>query len=621
MWVDPPIYLHFLDRELGGSVGFTPTAIISESAIKCLLIGTTSRLYTGLSLVWESPAMESRLNAFLVSLTQQGALDLISAHSTIEEFLDSRRRMYRHDADRYPMYFRPEATHAEEVLGPTHFKSSSATLALAREIGDWAAKAHGEIRRDTNESLEEHVLRSIRGVLAQRDDQAVTYPLFARDVEKIATRVRVEPMIRRRISLSYTEHYKAYGGADIPTGIVGLSYFDRSTENFPIFDIEVLTTILENVGFCDVLRSPWKTDERVWLYVGAWRGTSTHIAFREDVVLLLKGVVAWIEGQREISNDNLYARRSAIVQTLKSSFVAVTPRMSPARFEIEYAIAQLRGVFTYLQRDKAFGMALSKVGADTHKHCDTLLVTATEVERDAVLQRAREITGKPHQLHFGLRRTYFDLGYVGGARIFLVQSEAGSASPGGSHATVADAIDECAPTNVIMVGIAFGIDESKQSLGEILVSRQLQCYEMQRVGTDKTGARIIIPRGDKVTVPTRLLGRVRACSANWTSVRVLFGLLLSGEKLIDNIDYRNEIHAFEPEAMGGEMEGVGLYGAASERRKDWIIVKAICDWADGKKRFRKTERQQLAARNSVNFVFEAISQGGFGPVHGQFLES
>jgi nucleoside phosphorylase len=36
---------------------------------------------------------------------------------------------------------------------------------------------------------------------------------------------------------------------------------------------------------------------------------------------------------------------------------------------------------------------------------------------------------------------------------------------------------------------------------------------------------------------------------------VRFGLVLTGEKLVDDIDYRDQLVALEEEVVGGEMEG------------------------------------------------------------------
>ena len=195
----------------------------------------------------------------------------------------------------------------------------------------------------------------------------------------------------------------------------------------------------------------------------------------------------------------------------------------------------------------------------------------------------------------------------------LVQCEMGSASPGAALVTVTDAVRDLDPNAVVMVGIAFGVDSSSSRIGDILVSKQLCLYEPQRVGTGQSGAPQVTPRGDRVTASTVLLGRLRAATASWTGSPVRFGLLLSGEKLVDQVEGRDAILADYPEALGGEMEAAGLYAACAEADVDWVVVKAICDWADGKKQLNKEQRQKTAADNAARFVLHAIAQGGFAP--------
>ena len=82
---------------------------------------------------------------------------------------------------------------------------------------------------------------------------------------------------------------------------------------------------------------------------------------------------------------------------------------------------------------------------------------------------------------------------------------------------------------------------------------------------------------------------------------VHFGLVLSGEKLIDDVEFVGEMLSHEPEAIGGEMEGAGLYVPCLAAKKDWTLVKAVCDWADGKKSKDKTKRQLKAAHTRCTF--------------------
>lgn len=242
--------------------------------------------------------------------------------------------------------------------------------------------------------------------------------------------------------------------------------------------------------------------------------------------------------------------------------------------------------------------------------CDLLLVVATEVERNAVLDMLTSEYNCEISKVFAPRRTYFKISGIANTRLMLVQCEMGSSGIGASQATVRDAIDDVNPTSVVMVGIAFGFKPSKQKIGDVLVSKQLQAYELRRVNADGEKVSCSL-RGDRVTASARLLSRLRAAQYGWPGV-VRFGLLLSGEKLIDNKTYRDLLSSEEPEAIGGEMEGSGVYVASADFGKWWIIVKGICDWADGDKGINKTENQSKAAANAAAFVVHAICTSGLG---------
>lgn len=237
------------------------------------------------------------------------------------------------------------------------------------------------------------------------------------------------------------------------------------------------------------------------------------------------------------------------------------------------------------------------------KQPSVLLVTVTPVESRAVLAecyRANKTEAKAVQIGAG---TYQDLGILRGVQIYMALSEMGSGGVGGSQESVRNALDDIAPQALIMVGIAFGIDASKQAIGEVLIANQVLLYELQRVGAEKN-----ISRGDKSHASQKLIQFLRHAALTWdeSRARLDFGLLLSGEKLVDHLDFRSQLQAFAPEACGGEMEGAGLYAACHNRRTDWIIVKAICDFADGNKGQNKKANQELAAANAAAFVVSAL---------------
>lgn len=249
----------------------------------------------------------------------------------------------------------------------------------------------------------------------------------------------------------------------------------------------------------------------------------------------------------------------------------------------------------YMQRDEAKRLS----------EADVLIATVTKTESHAVLQTFEQTTGHRAEAQSIDNRLYFNLGQVNGAQVFLTQSEMGSGGLDASLLTVYKGIDALSPTAVIMVGIAFGINEEKQAIGDILVAEQLRLYDLQRMGTQDGQPQIIL-RGDKPHASSWLINHFKSTDLRWEGARVRFGVVLSGEKLVDNVDFRNQLRSFEPEAIGGEMEGAGLYVACQDRKVDWILVKAICDWADGHKAQDKDARQKTAAQNAATFVLEAL---------------
>ena len=64
-------------------------------------------------------------------------------------------------------------------------------------------------------------------------------------------------------------------------------------------------------------------------------------------------------------------------------------------------------------------------------------------------------------------------------------------------------------------------------------------------------------------------------------------------------------HGTRP-AIGGEMEGIGVYAAAAKERVDWIVVKSICDWGMGE----NDDWHAAASRNAAEFVRDVLLNGG-----------
>jgi len=238
-----------------------------------------------------------------------------------------------------------------------------------------------------------------------------------------------------------------------------------------------------------------------------------------------------------------------------------------------------------------------------------VLLTVNEHETNAVLDAFMGVGRMPaHTTRAGI--TYNELGNHGGMRIVHTICEMGAGGIGAVQQRTRAAIDAWKPAAVIAVGIAFGMDESKQKIGDVLVAAQLQDYELGRLGNNGT----ISPRGDKPGTSDPLRNRLRQAYANqrratadWPKVH--FGLVLSGQKLVDNLDYREALKALYSGAIGGEMEGVGLYVSASEAKVDWIVIKGICDWGHNKNNPDKENWQKLVAQNAARVLKSALDLG------------
>lgn len=242
-----------------------------------------------------------------------------------------------------------------------------------------------------------------------------------------------------------------------------------------------------------------------------------------------------------------------------------------------------------------------------HK-ADVLIVVVTPVEAQAVLAAAKAITNesaKPLSIN---DRTYRNLGVIGGCRVFMATSEMGTGGVGGSQKTVDKAIEALNPSAVIMVGIAFGVDRQKQKIGDILFSKQILLYELQRKGVGSGGESITHLRGDRAHAAPRLISWLSDAALDWDVANgaIQSGLILSGEKLIDDSVFRDDLKKLAGEVVGGEMEGAGIYAACHEPGIPWMLVKAICDWADGNKGKNKAGNQKKAAHNAATFVLNAL---------------
>ncbi len=239
--------------------------------------------------------------------------------------------------------------------------------------------------------------------------------------------------------------------------------------------------------------------------------------------------------------------------------------------------------------------------SEFHDSINFLIVTATEIETIELHNCLKPIPNENGLLKVYNKNNTYYLGIFGLYNIVHVQCEMGSSTKAGSIVTVKNAIQDFDPKAIIMVGIAFGVNKDKQQIGDVLVSETVIPYDIRREGKNDTVFRSPIPPSSSL-----LFNRFKN-SLDWsfdlpknTKAKMIPGQMLSGETLIDNQEVlENYLNNF-PHAIGGEMEGAGVFVAANDEKKDWVIVKGICDFADGNKSHGKKQNQELAIKTACS---------------------
>ncbi len=231
------------------------------------------------------------------------------------------------------------------------------------------------------------------------------------------------------------------------------------------------------------------------------------------------------------------------------------------------------------------------------------LITAVEIELQAVLKKLKPPKGKRmvRRVIDGTE-TYY-IGRFGKFEAVVTMCSMGTIGASAATLAVDALIRNWNPIGIVMVGIAFGASLQKQKVGDVLVASNIIPYENQRVGEQ------IIYRSPIIPSSNELINRIRNI-LDWeflrpdnTKVKKHIGQILSGEKLVDNIEFKNNLIEQYPQVIGGEMEGAGLWSAADKHKKSWILIKSVCDWGDGNKH---DDYQPLAAASAVSlceFIF------------------
>lgn len=155
-----------------------------------------------------------------------------------------------------------------------------------------------------------------------------------------------------------------------------------------------------------------------------------------------------------------------------------------------------------------------------------------------------------------------------------------------------DALHHWSPDAILLVGIA-AATSSEQILGDLVVGREIHYYERGKQVAGGKRPEIKMHNADpKLWSRFQALPKSTKDSFHISAQRpdnslyrplVYPGVIASGEEVIANPELRDSIVELNRKIMAIEMEGYGVSRAAWQSSKPCLVIRALCDYADGGK--------------------------------------
>lgn len=250
---------------------------------------------------------------------------------------------------------------------------------------------------------------------------------------------------------------------------------------------------------------------------------------------------------------------------------------------------------------------------------DVVILTALQEEHDAVVRALRQGDSRSWR---GYSLYQAD---VGGTRV-LAMPIGGMGNAGSAHAATL-AISVWNPAAILLVGITGGVVASAPDLrlGDVLVPEQIVGYEQGKQRESGLERRFQVQRSSWTLMQTAR-GLTPDDWAPWiTEPRpdgttgsvvptVYFDPVLSGEKIVAAEGLTAELLSSWPKAVGIEMEGMGAALAADRGELDFLMVKAVSDFADPTK---ADNWHPYAAEAAARFAVSVLQQCDYRDARGR----
>ncbi|WP_438346188.1 phosphorylase family protein [Methylorubrum populi] len=523
----------------------------------------------------------AKINSLIEELCAFDKLHLCNGATDCYSFLETRREYYSEHRSAYGMYFGKKQPRLQFRPSPslhtTKFIKSTLLAAVSPSSQSPNIFSHAEIDRLRKNTA------FIRNEF-QDSPFAATFTVYG------GTSIAPKPFETRFFgdisSRLFINHYAGELDLISPTGF----FCDAAIEHydyFPVFDVDLNVKLAEKLGIIDLLRDT--EFHRPYLNLIS---DKDFPEFAKTRALFLYALLRSTGADIGDGTKHNYTVMAQLEQLDFGSWSSGAPQTALLLTE-RLLSTMTRASHTH----QGFAEAMEVVTKRSSSKKPLLLFTATDTE-DAALRAMLAVRG---YIRLELRPMS---GFTGalfrndsGTSIWHVRTSAGSSGTHGSARVSELAIRQISPAVVFSVGICFGVDEKKQKLGDVVVSEYVCAYERGKYneGTYEW-------RGDKVPSWPDAVSYARQYSFTEIDARMIVGSVLSGDKLVNDAEFRSVLKEVDSQAVAGEMEAAGLAQSCGVLKVPFSMIKGICDFAVGK----DDTAQELAARNAFRFAFDTI---------------
>lgn len=243
-----------------------------------------------------------------------------------------------------------------------------------------------------------------------------------------------------------------------------------------------------------------------------------------------------------------------------------------------------------------------------------VILTALQIERQAVIEHLREVTEEPPVRGSIYRRGIFD---DRSDPWEIIVAEIGAGNPNAAAETIR-ILSHYSPEVAVFVGVAGGIKDLKK--GDVVASSKVYGYES---GKDEESFKTR-PSVHLSAYDLEQRARFEAGEKAWIEriktplprtgdapPHAILGPIAAGEKVVAS----NRSHTFKQlrnlygDAVAVEMEGHGfLLGVRMNQGTQGLVVRGISDLIEGKDEANDEAWQPIAARHAAAFAFQVLAK-------------